>query len=208
MFVTASGQTAQNLIDRARVFLDETTAVRWSDTQLLRFLNDGLIDLCAKSLCYQGTESVALVANTFEYTPTTSYIAVVHVVCNPASGTGWGLIKSNVRSRGTVGQEFDVPKYWYEFGGKVGIFPAYASVTTQTATVYFAKQPAVLVLATAVPTPAIFDKALVYYIASQGYLMDHRPAEAGNYMALYAQELDRFRQDFVGSDDKSTDPVR
>jgi hypothetical protein len=208
MDLTASGAAASDLLSRARVFLDEATAVRWTDAQLLRFLNDGLMDLCAKAQCYQGTESITLGANTVEYTPTTSYISVVHVICNPATGTGWGLQKANVRSRGTVGQESDVPKYWYEFGGKIGIFPAYTTVTTQTATAYLAKRPSVLLAATAIPTPAVFDKALVYYVASQGYLLDRRIVESNNYFILYSQEIDRFRKDFVGSDAQTTEPVR
>ena len=204
---TASSTTGTNMIARARVYLDESTALKWSDATLLRFLNDGMVDIANKTLCYQGTESVSLTANTIEYTPTTDYIKVIAVKVNPASGSSWGLIKGNVTSVG-LATEAVTPVYWYEFAGKVGIYPAYSAVTTETATVYFAKRPADIAAGSNVLTPAIYDKALVYYICAQAFMLDKRIAEANNYLMLYAQELDRYRQDITGADNEKADPIR
>jgi len=204
---TTSSSTGAQIIDRARVYLDETSEYRWTDTDLLRFLNDGLVDLVARAKCYQTTETINLVANQVEYAPTTEYIEIVAAVCNPASGTSWGLREGNVRSLGgNVTKE--VPVFWYEFAGKVGIYPAYSTVTTETVTLYLIQYPSPILEGGAIPTPAIFDKALVYYIASQGFMLDRRIAEANNYMTLYLSEIDRFRKDFVNADNATTEPVR
>jgi hypothetical protein len=205
-----SSTTGTNLIAQARVYLAESSALKWSEAQLLQFLNDGTVDIASKTLCYQGTENVNLVANTVEYTPSTSYIKVVAAIVNPASGASYGLKRADITIRGGDKViDFDQPVYFYEFGGKVGIFPAYSAVTTETATLYLAKKPAAIAAGGSVPTPTYLDKALVYYITAQALLVDRRPNEAGNYLNLYFRELDRYRQDFIGADiDEKADTVR
>jgi len=204
-----SSTTGTNLIAQARIYLDEpsTSIVRWTEAELLQYLNDGTVDIAAQTGCYQGSESITLGANTIEYSPSTSYLSVVGVVINPASGTKWGLIKGSIRSIGAqVG--VSVPTYWYEFAGKIGIYPAYTAVTTETATAYFVKRPAAIAAGGTVPTPAALDNALVYYITAQALLKDRRPQEAGNYLAWYQKELNQYRQDLSEVDNETVDPVR
>lgn len=206
---TTSSTTGTNMIARARVYLDEPAASlrKWSEAELLQFLNDGMIDMSARTHCYQTTESIDLVANTIEYTPTAEYTAIISIVCNPASGKSWGLKKGNIRSQGEQISD-DAPQFWYEFANKIGVYPAYTSVTTETVTVYVAKKPDAIAAGETVVTPQIFDKALVYYIVAQALLKDKRPIEAANYLTLYQQELDRYRGDFVEVDNETPDPVR
>lgn len=205
-----SSTTGTDMIARARVYLGEESSVsiRWDDTDLLQFLNDGMVDIAARSQGYQGSESITLVANTIEYTPSAKYVEVAAVVINPAEGSKYGLKSGNIRSVGAYDYDRLTPTHWYEFAGKIGIYPAYTSVTTETATAYLIKTPAAIAAGGTVATPEIFDTALVYYIVWQGFLEDKRAGEASTYMQLYFSELDRFRQDFVGADSDTTDPIR
>ena len=205
---TASSTTGTAMIAKVRVLLDEPTAKKWSDANLLQFINDGMADVAARTLSYQGTEDVTLVGNTVEYTPSTDYIAVITCIYNPATGKSIGLKKGNVRSRGSTGaDDFDEPVWWYEFGGKVGFYPAPTSVTTETVTVYFAKRPGTITAGQDILTPAVFDNALMYFVTYQAFLMDGRIAEANNYMMLYMKEIDRFRSDFVEVDNETNTPT-
>jgi hypothetical protein len=202
-----SSTTGANMILRARVYLSEPTEIRWDDDDLLQFLNDGMVDIAAKTKGYQASELISLGADTIEYTPTADYLEIVAVVCNPASGSSWGLIKSNISSLGRA-TEAATPVYWYEFGGKIGVFPAYSAVTTEAVTVYYTVLPEAITSSGTVATPAYLDKALVYYIVAQALLLDQRVQEANNYLNLYMAELDRYRQDFVEGDNETDDPIR
>jgi len=206
---SASSTTGTDMIARARVYLDEPAASlrKWTEAELLQFLNAGMVDIAARTHCYQDTEDIDLVADTVEYTPTEDYISIIAIIVNPASGKSWGLQKGNIRSQGEQISD-DSPQYWYEFAGKIGVYPAYSSVTTESVTVYLAKYPDAIVAGSNVLTPAVFDRALVYYITAQALLKDKRPQEAANYLTLYQQELDRYRDDFTGVDSETADPVR
>jgi hypothetical protein len=206
-----SSTTGTAMIARARTLLNEpaANARRWSEAQMLEFLNAGMIDLALKAKCYQTSEAVTLVANTVEYTPTTTtYIEVADVKINPASGSAFGLKRGNIRSVGAEPGTHTTPKFWYEYNGKVGIYPAYSAVTTETATVYLVNRPAAIAAGSNVLTPAALDQALVYYITAQALLRDRRPQEASNYLTMYQQEVDLYRKDVAGADNETTTPIR
>lgn len=202
----ASGVLASAIITRARTKLSEASAIRWSDADLLQLLNDGQNDVCGKTLSYQGSESVTLVANTIEYTPTGAFYKIIGAVLNPASGTPWGLIKSNLSSRGS--SQDDVPRYWYEFAGKIGIYPAYTAVTTQTATVYYGKQPTTLISSNALLTPAVFDLAITNYIVAMAFLLDGQTELGTAFYNLYLSDIAPYRQDLSQVDNETAEPVR
>lgn len=206
---TASSTTGTAMIARVRVLLDEATAKKWSDANLLQFINDGMSDIASRTLSYQGTENINLIADTVEYTPSTDYIAVVTAIYNPASGKSIGLKKGNVRSRGSDDSErLEEPGWWYEFGGKVGFYPALSAVTTETVTVYLAKRPTTIMAGQNILTPAVFDNALMYFVVCRAFLLDGRIPDANNYMMLYMKEIDRFRADFVEVDNETNASVR
>lgn len=208
---TTSTTTGTNMIAAVRVPLDESAARRWTDAALLQYLNEGVADIAAKTHCLQQTEDITLVANTLEYAPTKEYVKVIAVIINPASGSKWGLKMSNVSSLNEADSLVSAsisPEYFYEFGGKIGIYPAYAAVTTETATAYMTIKPADIVAGGNVPTPNIFDNALKYYMTARAFLFDGRFAEASAYQSMYNQELGPYRQDFVDVDNETVDAVR
>lgn len=208
---TTSSSTGTQIIERARYLLREpsTDLKRWTQAELTQYLNDGIADLASKTKCVQTTESITLVGGTIEYTPTGNYIGVVSVLINPASGSKWWLKKKNFDSLGTTEtDDLDAPGFWYEFDGKIGIYPPYTTVTTQTATAYLATLPTVIAIGGTVPTPAVFDVALVYFIASQALLADRRYQEAANYMSMYENQVARYRKDFVNADNETIEPIR
>lgn len=207
---STSTTTAEDIVAQARVYLDEPTEIMWTNQELLRILNDGMVDIAIKAKCYQTTETISLTANTIEYTPTSDYIGVVAVHLNQATGGTVKLTPGTVSSVGAIPTSGTAvrPAYWYEFAGKIGIYPAYTTVTTQTIKVFLARRPADVGYYTDVRTPAVFDRALVYYIVAQALMIDDRFTAANNYMTMYLGEIDRYRKDFVGVDNETPDPAR
>lgn len=142
-----SSTAASTIITRARYYLNETSASFWSDTELLAWINQGTVDIGARTQCLESSESVTLAANTYEYSISGTYIDLATVVYNDSSGAKKGLTRKNPQSVGSV-RNVGEPVYWYEWAGKVGVFPmipvitsaglAIGSTTTNVSTTAFA----------------------------------------------------------------------
>jgi hypothetical protein len=205
-----STTTAASIIEKARDLLNEETAGFWDDEELLRWLNDGMSDIAEKALCLQATETINMTNTTVEYTPTTSYIKVIDVWYTDSDGNIWALKNATPGSRGINRVEkltdSDGPSYWYEFNGKLGVFPPVTSVTSETLTVFFAQQSTDVTASQNVGTPAVFDSCLVNYIASMAHLKDRQLDDFDFYWKRYEAELNRFRMDWI-EQPKQTDPI-
>jgi hypothetical protein len=203
--VQTSSTTAQTIINNARVLIQEVTADHWSDVTLLRYVNEGTVDIAAQTLATQATEDISLVADQLEYSITTNYITVEHVNYIDADGVVKGLDKGHPADLQKVG-ESDMrtprPAFWYEWGGKIGIFPTLSAVTTETVKLYLISRPAAVAVDAAVTTPAVYDRALVRYVAAQALLDKRRFADSDHLMKEYQSEIDRYRQDFNELDKK------
>uniref|UniRef100_A0A6M3IZY7 Uncharacterized protein n=1 Tax=viral metagenome TaxID=1070528 RepID=A0A6M3IZY7_9ZZZZ len=116
-----SSTLASTIITNARYYLNETTASFWTDAELLIWVNAGTKDIVSRTRCLESSESISLLANTTEYTITGPYIDISTVVYNDINGVKKGLVRKNPQS---IGHSTDIdPTWWYEWNGKLGIFP-------------------------------------------------------------------------------------
>ena len=129
-----SSTAASTVIDRAEVWLNDSDNRFWSAGELLQWLNEGMIDIVTRSHCLEATETVFLDTNTVEYTISSTYLTVDAVQYVDADHKIYGLIKGSPAS---VGQNVavEIPAYWYDWGGKIGIYPALTSLANSSDTV-------------------------------------------------------------------------
>lgn len=198
-----STMTAGGVIEDVRAYLNEDTEDFYKDAQLLQWINDGQQDIAAKALCTEVTEDISLTPNTIEYTPTTDYIAVLAAIYTNASGVKEALKPSNIRSVGE--EDSTVPGYFYDFGGKVGVYPALTSVTSESVTFYFVQRPSVLTQGDTISIPALYTKALTLYVVSQAMIRDKR--DWTSIYNAYLQEIAQYRQN-LSSADKQQEKVK
>lgn len=206
-----SSTTASTIITRARQILNEDTAGFWSDTELLRWVNDGMSDIAEKALCVQTTETVNLTNGTMEYTPSTSYIKVIDVWYTDSNGDIWALKHSEPGSKGFTRAEklsdADEPEYWYEFDGKITVFPSIASVTTETIKIFFAQQSTDVTASENVGIPAVFDSCLVNYVVAMAHQKDRKYQDFQFFWKRFEDELNRYRMDFIEQPTKAEEIV-
>jgi len=214
---TTSSTTVADFITDVRYLINEPLDTAgedsdafWKDDEdLLKYINDGCRDIATRTGCLEETESVTLVASTLEYTiSSTTYMVVQAVIYTDASGDKKGLKRGTPTHVGHEGQD-DVPEYWYEYDGKVGIYPVLSSVTTETATLYMTTLPAELTTTTdTIPTPAHYDVTLKYYVAAQAFLKDRQISRYDGLMSQYYKIIDRYRADFNEQVKESEDVVK
>jgi hypothetical protein len=89
------------------------------------------------------------------------------------------------------------PSYWYDWGGSLGIYPTLSDVSAEKVTLYLITRPTAIAASANVTTPAIYDVALVLYIAAQAMLEDLKPTKYLQMMMLYDNELRKMRGDMI-----------
>jgi len=122
-----SSTLASTIITNARYYLNEATASFWADAELLVWVNQGTMDIVGRTRCLESSEAVTLLANIVEYTVTGPYIDISTVIYTDVNGVKKGLVRKNPQS---IAHSTDIdPTWWYEWDGKIGIFPTLSLVT-------------------------------------------------------------------------------
>jgi hypothetical protein len=192
-----SSTTGTAFIALARAEYNDATTNTFSDTEILSYINDGVLDMAVKAQCIQDSESIDLAANTIEYSLSTDFIEVKGVNYVDSTGVIYSLKPGNIALVDPKNQEqknSTRPLYWYEFDGKVGVYPALAARTTETITVYRVELPTAIAAGGTIPTPRIYDNALMLYCLYRMQRKDGNP-EASNTYQRYLQDLGMYRQD-------------
>ncbi len=197
-----SSTTAATIITQVRYILnDDATNKFLDDTELLRWINDGLEDIANKTHCLETTENISLVGDTIEYAiVSTTYIDIkaVHYVDSDSKSTA--LRHGTPTMVGRTSQDYESspePGFWYDWNNKIGIYPSMTPVTSEFVTLYLTEQPAAIASGGTVPTPKIFDNALRAFVMSRAYQKDRQYAKAAQWFTVYNSELNLYRQDLI-----------
>ena len=190
-----SSTLASTIIDRAEVILRDADNRTWSAGQLLTWLNDATLDVVTRTMCMESTEDIDLATTTLSYSITSDFITVKAVHYTDSDGAIWALKKSSPSS---VGQNIaaTVPSYYCIWADKILVWPLITR-TSETVTLYYIERPTAIAASANLPTPHIFDQAIVYYMVAQAALEDLKPTRFMQLMSLYDAELKRIRADII-----------
>lgn len=199
-----SGVTAQQLLTDARGYLREPTASFYSDDQLLRWLNNAVLDVTARTKCIHTGEGIKLVSGQSEYAVVLTYLSYENVVFESHTKTapsGASYFKGLIRgTQNNIGHTEDVlePVYWYDFKGLIGVYPVPGSDAAGS-TIYVAgvSKPPALDLTDSLTLPMIYEAPLVWYVAAQALYRNRLFNEANVLMTQYYQTIAQFREEIV-----------
>lgn len=185
--------TGQDVITAVRDILNEQTAAFWTDTQLLKWINNGIIDIVSKTWCLADSETITLATGTLEYALSNDLIAVVSVTYNSAKG----LVLGHPSMLGHI-YDPDEPVYYYFFNQKIGILPKPTStVDSNTCEVYEIPKPTEITVAGTVTVPSYLDDTLQQYVVGKALRKDNRPTEAEKIENEYKGNLRFYRSDLL-----------
>lgn len=185
---------ASTIITNTRMYLNDTTAPYFhSDAEMLVYLNNGTVDIVARTHCLEAIETETLVTNQMAYALTDTFIVIKAVVYNDIKA----LRKGSIESFGDIAGEAGEPVYWTQWGSSVLVYPIPdATANGNDIDVYTITKPDAVIAAAAITIPAYYDKALTLYIAAQALKKDAKYAQSNAVLAEYQAELDRYRVDF------------
>lgn len=189
-----SGVTAQTIINDARKLLNETTPDFWVDTSMLSYLNMGIKDASAKTGCLDTAYTMSLLNGVTEYSVSSgvSFYKVKTVVYQSGATTWQGLRMGNPQSIGNI-TSAKQPVFWYPNGNNVVIYPP-PETSGNTLYAMLSQRVTSIDISSTIPTPAIYDQALVYYVVSMALFQDSRPVAAKSFFDLYMEDIKYYSQ--------------
>jgi len=119
LLVSIHPYTLENLITRIRDLLNEDTATFWSDTELIRIINDVVREIGILGKCIERTETISTTSGT----RLTSYTSHTVVFAEYLGATPLGLIRIHPKQVGHVPLNGTTPQYYFIKDGYVGIEP-------------------------------------------------------------------------------------
>lgn len=195
--------TAAEIISRARLLINDTSAdttrQRFSDAQLLAYLNDGQREANAFSWVLRSSYTFSLTAGTQEYALPTNFLATWRVLLDNKKIDQTSLNELDANSVGWRTVTGKPQKYYIYLAQttQIGFFPTPTSTSTGTVVVYLMHQPTELTATTQTPFDGWtvlypYHSGLSYYIAYRCYMVQEQSDMATPYFnewALYIQSL-------------------
>ena len=179
-----SGTTAQTVIDRARVDLNEATASFWSDAAILRWTDEAVKEVVYKTRCLETGASTAVIASqsrTFSLS-SIDFLDIEKVEYNSGATSGKTTIYDLTRVpfgnlRYQQEKEEGNPKNFAVWNDTIYIWPIPGSAQSGTTLyIYYVPEPSGVTATTStIETPTYFDGAILDYIKGRALERDEDP---------------------------------
>ena len=200
--ISASGVTAQTVIDRVRYDLNEETAAFWSDTELIQWMNEAIWEINSKTRCLERSViDQALAEDDYDYTFATAHLDIELILHDSGTTTGdadeeaarrrlQALERRSLTDMGHT-RETGRPKFYATWNDILYVWPIPDSDQSGTTLhIFCVSQPTGITSATsAIETPAYFDHCIPNYIKAKAYYKDKRDAKGNYFMALFEKQL-------------------
>jgi len=203
----------------ARTLLRDTNGMVFSDAFLNSAISMGVLSTELLTGCYEPTTTaITLSLNRMEYDNPLNTSGVdnqlkVYSVYYLADNTNIDDAKGLARIHPIiVGQELGVttgePSFYYDFGGKIGVYPAPSAAVISATGKLLVKgckmgeyiptaSDADMVTNCLTYLPTEFHRSIVYYAVMSAYIKDGKHSQAGMYYSKWVNEAWAWRQMIV-----------
>lgn len=184
---------------RLRRRLNKTTAAFWPTAQLNRFINAGILDVAAKTLCIENMDAAVTAASTRTVAYTGFKVHFVEYV--PGTEDPIGLRRILPHQIGRVESDATEPQYWCPWGSSILIEPLPAAA--HNLNLYVADYPAAFLssdtdtLDATAGLPVEVHELVVDHAEVFALIKDRKFARAGRRYAAYAQRITTARRLFI-----------
>ncbi len=196
-----------------RNILGEPTALKWTDAEIKRFINDGVRDIAIKTGCIESIVTLTTVASS-RYVPFAGY-KINSLEYQPGSGNRVGLQAITPKMLGHLTPNGVAPQFYFQWGDQIVLEPK-PGATTYTLSAHISIWPDYLQSDTTDEPliPVEFHPLIVPYALAQALLKTRKFGTAGGYYQEYIAEsqnlidLHRIRRKDYNSEFRAPDTVQ
>jgi hypothetical protein len=190
-----SDKTFADIILAARYKSNDNESPYFSDDdEMLEWANEGHRQAALDSACIQATEQIDLTSNVIEYDIVNAYHRI-HSVVYKVGNNYKALIKGSPARIGHIAN--DEPVEYYEFDGKLGVYPALSDRTTEVVKLYESKRTFPdRELTDNLETPSLLDNGIMWFIIAQHHWKDKKFSAHAQAMAKFDAEVYKARTEF------------
>lgn len=168
--------TAQSVIDKTRIILQDADKVRWTDDELLGWLNEGQREITVyKPDAYVVNESLNLVAGTKQSLPSGG-LTLIDVIKN---GTGRAvrhidmrILDDQIPAWHSVTASTNVTNYMFDGRNQKNFYVYPPAASGATLDIVYAKSPTDILSDASILVDDVYSSALMDYVLHRAYSKD------------------------------------
>jgi hypothetical protein len=192
MPLNTSSRTVAQLQSRIKRQFGDESGVQITNSDIIAWINDGMIELNRKNNIFKSISTTVSVANQNEYSfPGVNIVTVEQVYYDgfPVEYRSFNNVQETILKSTDVANLTGSALVWYEFGGSLFLYPT-PSEAGKTLKLYCVIQPTPVVNSTdVIPIPDEYYEALYQYAVSQAYESDDDPQAAATKVGQMNQTL-------------------
>lgn len=177
MPILTTTKTAQNVSDAVKRQFGDESGAQITDTDIIRWINEGQLEIARKTKYSKTTASTPSVADQAQYSmPGVNIIGIEAVTYKAVPLDQRTFVEVQellLKVKDPTGTNLtDTPFLWYEYDDSIFLHPA-PTVAGDTITLFCSVQPATVTsLSDDLSVPDTYYKTLVDYILQQAYELD------------------------------------
>lgn len=168
-----STRRATELAEHVKRQFGDESGVQITDTDILRWINDGIRELSVKLRPLKGKASTTTVVGQANYSlPSGSAVQIesIHIGNRKIEGVSFAQAEE---SMGGSQKLSGAPSFWYEWGGEVTFWPEPSTV--EPITIFYTRMPdAITDMAALLPIPDKHYESVIAFVLSRAYELDEQ----------------------------------
>lgn len=195
----ALGQSTRRAIDifnNVKTQFGDTSGVQVTDSDLMRWLNDGITDLATRLRYFKGKAMTTTIDGQRDYSlpPDVNAIQLesIHYAGRPLEGISFSQAEEIFQSDDHANGEGS-PKFWWEWAGAVSLWPVPTSDTLLE--IYYAGVPSAITDSSAfLPFPDRHYESISAFVLSKAYELDEQfdaaQQQYNKYLSRTGEQID------------------
>ena len=192
---STSGVTAQTVMDRARIDLNESTAVMWPDSNLLQWMDEAVREIVYQTRSLESAASnVIMNQDVYTYPISGSFLDIETALHDSGDTTEatkvFALKRIDIKDFGHS-KETGKPKFFTIWANSLLIWPIPDSDQSgSTVILYRVTLPSgITTTSSQIETPSYFDPAILNFLKARAFYKDVKEALGNYYMGLFDKRI-------------------
>lgn len=176
MAIQTTTRRVSQVVDYVKRQFGDESGVQVTDTDLIRWINDGQMEIATINKILRAKASTDLISgqDTYDF-PLTKVISIdgIHVNGITVEYMQFPDIDKYIMQRDPKREQTGQPTHWYDYGNQVTFWPIPDKAVTGGITVFYVREPdSVETVTDTLNIPDRYYNSLVRYVLAQAYEMD------------------------------------